>query len=62
VGEGIITGRVRTSNVLYETHGLVPTSEFGPVEELRIETMWNWTGASWGGLPNGTSIAQRLSR
>lgn len=49
--EGIITGRVRTTNVLYLSRGLVPQPEFEPPRELLIKEMWNWTGKSWGGLP-----------
>ena len=56
IEEGIITGRVRTTNVLYASRGLVPELEFEPAMELRIENMWHWTGQSWGGLPDGTSI------
>ena len=57
VEEGIITGRVRTTNLLYVSHGLVPEPEFEPVKELRINEMWRWTGKSWGGLSEGTSLA-----
>jgi len=60
VDEGIITGRVRTTNVLYLSRGFVPRPEFEPPMDLRIEEMWNWTGQSWGGLPDGTSIVDRL--
>ena len=60
VDEGIITGRVRTTNVLYLSGGLVRESEFGPPTELRIVDMWRWTGQSWGGLPDGTSITDHL--
>ena len=56
IDEGIITGRVRTINVLYVAKGLVPEPEFEPPRELRIDEMWHWTGRSWGGLPDGTSI------
>lgn len=59
VDQGIITGRVRTTNVLYLFRGLVPQPEFSPAMELRIENMWHWTGEDWGGLPDGTSIAER---
>jgi hypothetical protein len=59
VEEGIITGRVRTTNVLYASRGLVPMPEFEPARELRINEMWHWTGKSWGGLPDGTSLAAR---
>ena len=60
IDEGIITGRVRTSNVLYIIHVLVREPEFEPPRELRIEDMWLWTGQSWGGLPDGTSIVGDL--
>ena len=60
IDEGVITGRVRTTNVLYLSRGLVPEPEFGPPQELRIGEMWHWTGQSWGGLPDGTSLAARL--
>jgi hypothetical protein len=60
IDEGIITGRVRTTNVLYLHKGLVAKPEFGPETELRIDEMWKWTGNSWGGLPDGTSIVDHL--
>jgi hypothetical protein len=60
IDEGIITGRVRTTNVLYLSRGLVPQPEFEPAGELRIDEMWHWTGKSWGGLSDGTSIADHL--
>jgi hypothetical protein len=59
IDEGIITGRVRTSNVLYIARGLVPQPEFDPPTELHIETMWHWTGQNWRGLPDGTSIVDQ---
>ncbi|MDY3553518.1 hypothetical protein R5W24_002621 [Gemmata sp. JC717] len=58
--DGTFTGRVRTTNVLYSSSGLVPAPEFGPVQELRINELWHWTGKPWGGLPDGTSLAARL--
>jgi hypothetical protein len=60
IDEGIITGRVRTMNLLYLTHALIPAPEFEPPRELRIDEMWNWTGHSWGGLPDGTSMVDHL--
>jgi len=60
IDQGIIWCRVRTTNVLYCSHGLIPQPEFEPPRELRIEEMWNWTGQSWGGLPDGTSIVDHL--
>ena len=60
IDEGIITVQVRTTNVLYLSRGLIPKPEFEPPRELRIAEMWNWTGQSWGGLPDGTSIVKHL--
>jgi len=60
IGEGIITGRVRTTNVLYLSRGLIPQPEFEPARDLPIEELWRWTGQSWGGLPDGTSIVDHL--
>src|SRR5690242_19180340 len=62
VGQGIIVGRVRTTNLLYVLHGLVPEPEFEPERELRINEMWRWSGNQWGGLPDGSSIADRVHR
>ena len=52
--------RVRTTNVLYLSKGLAPEPEFEPARELHIDQMWHWTGKSWGGLPDGTSIVDGL--
>jgi hypothetical protein len=60
IDEGIITGRVRTTNVLYVSRGLVPKPDFEPARELHIDQMWHWTGKSWGGLPDGTSIVDHI--
>lgn len=60
IDEGIITGRVRTSNLLYVSKGLAPQPEFEAARELRIDEMWRWTGQSWGGMPDGNSIADGL--
>jgi hypothetical protein len=60
IDEGIILGRVRTTNVLYVSRGLAPQSDFEPAKELHIDKMWHWTGKSWGGLPDGTSLADHF--
>ena len=59
IDEGIITGRVRTTNVLYTSKGLMAQPEFEEARELRMDEMWRWTGKSWGGLPDGTSIVDQ---
>jgi hypothetical protein len=56
IDDGILTGRVRTMNLLYVSHGLVQEPNFEPERELKISEMWQWTGKNWGGLPDGTSI------
>ena len=58
IDQGIITGRVRTMNLLYLSQGLVEEPEFGPPTEMHIDQMWHWTGQPWGGLPNGKSIVE----
>jgi hypothetical protein len=58
--EGFITARVRTLNVLYVSKGLTAKPEFEPVRELRVDEIWHWTGKSWGGLPDGTSLVDHL--
>jgi hypothetical protein len=30
--------------------------------ELRIDELWHWTGKSWGGLADGTSIVDQVHR
>jgi len=60
IDEGVITGRARTTNVLYLSKGLIHPPEFTPATEFRIDEMWHWTGQSWGGLPDGTSIADHF--
>ena len=57
LADGIITGRVRTTNVLYLSRRLVPPPEFEPPRELQIEHLWDWTGQSWGGLPDPVSLS-----
>lgn len=60
IDEGIITGCVRTTNVLYLAKGLTTEPGYGPATELRINEMWNWTGESWGGLADGTSTVKPM--
>ena len=62
IDEGVISARVRTTNVLYLAKGHVLRPEFGPVTELHFDEMWRWTGQSSGGLPDGTSIADHVGR
>ncbi len=62
IDEGMIVGRVRTTNVLYVSKGFMPEPEFEPAKELNIKEMWHWTGERWGGLADGTSIVDHLDR
>ena len=55
IDEGIIVGRVRTTNVLYVSNGLVAESEFEPEQESQIDKLWVWTGKPWGGLATRAS-------
>ena len=59
IQDGLITCRVRTTNVLYVSRGLAIQPDFEPAKELRLDEMWKWTGQPWGGLPDGTSIVDR---
>lgn len=59
INEGIITCRVRTTNALYHSRGLVPPSEFEPAREMKIDDLWHRSGKSWGGLPDGTPTADK---
>lgn len=54
--EGFITARIRTTNILYQLRGLITESEFDAPKEVAIADLWNWSGKSWGGLPDGTSV------
>ena len=60
IDEGIVTAQVRTTNVLYVSRGLVPEPEFDSARELHIDELWHWSGKTWGGLPDGTSIVGDL--
>jgi hypothetical protein len=55
VEQGIIIGRVRTTNLLYLSRRLAGAPEFEPARELQIDQMWHWSGNRWGGMPNGAS-------
>lgn len=53
---------MRTTNLLYASQGLVAPPDFGPPIEIQIKEIWVWTGKSWGGLADGTSIVDHLGR
>jgi hypothetical protein len=49
MNDGIITARTRTWNVLYHFSKIQPQPDFGPVREIEIERLWDWSGELWGG-------------
>jgi hypothetical protein len=59
IAEGIIVGRYRTTNVLYTSRGLTEEPAFGEPQEIVLDHIWDWTGQDWGGLPDGTSLADK---
>jgi hypothetical protein len=48
IGQGIITARTRTWNVLYARRHATQ-ADFGPARQVKIEQLWAWAGNSWGG-------------
>ena len=60
IDEGLILGQVRTNNILYVKNELIEEQGFSEPMILDITKMWAWSGKSWGGLPDGTSIADHL--
>lgn len=60
IDAGFITAQIRTINVLYRSKGLVEKQGFGPPERIEVDKLWDWTGQSWGGLADGTSIVDHI--
>lgn len=60
INEGLIKGQVRTQNVLYLSKGLEEEQDFGETQVLEVSKMWKWSGQPWGGLPDGSSIADQV--
>jgi hypothetical protein len=54
IDSGVITARTRTWNVLYAVRGIEPKPAFGDVRLIRIDDLWTWTGAAWGGPVPGS--------
>lgn len=61
IESGFIVAAVRTNNILYTGGNLVAEANFGEPHRLSVTELWNWTGQSWGGLPDGTSIVDHLN-
>ena len=60
IDDGIVTAQIRTNNILYTSKGLMGESDYGDPQEYSIDHLWKWSGASWGGLPDGTSLANGI--
>ncbi len=60
IDDGFITARIRTTNVLYLSRGLVAAQPFGQPERIAVDQLWIWSGQPWGGLADGTSIADQF--
>lgn len=60
IDAGFVTVKIRTNNILYLRGGLIKESDFGPPERVAIDDLWRWTGKSWGGLADGTSIVDHI--
>ena len=60
IDDGLITICVKTNNLLYIYKKLAKESDYGHPVEIQVSDIWNWTGKDWGGLPDGTSLAERL--
>ena len=59
VDDGYLTVRMRTWNLLYAAKNLVKPEPLGEPQRVAIEELWKWSGQSWGGLPDGTSITSK---
>jgi len=57
LADGFILVRSRTDNLLYLSKSLTEKGDFSDPERVSIDQLWKWGGASWGGLPDGTSMA-----
>ena len=60
IGDGFVTVKMRTNNILYLRGGLTKETDFGPPERVAIDDLWRWSGKSWGGLADGTSIVDHI--
>ena len=63
IASGFITCKsIGTSNVLSVSSGLVGEVELESPQKIHIDNLWDWTGQTWGGLSDGTSLASRLRK
>jgi hypothetical protein len=49
LAEGFVTVRMRTWNVLYAIKAVTPRPNFSEPHRMKIEDLWHWSGAPWGG-------------
>jgi hypothetical protein len=47
IESGIITGKIRTWDVLYASKGIKEKPSFGDVQRFEIEHLWDWPGDPW---------------
>jgi len=59
IDDGFVMAKVRTYNLLYLSKRLTKKEPFSPAQRMAIDDLWKWTGKSWGGLPDGTSIVEK---
>ena len=57
---GFVVAQTKTDNILYLSNNLAAESAFDAPERIQVDKMWEWTGNSWGGLPDGTSIVDHV--
>ncbi|TWT75786.1 hypothetical protein CA13_73590 [Planctomycetes bacterium CA13] len=57
IESGFVVAQIRTNNILYMCNKLADEQHFSEPQRIAIDKIWEWTGQSWGGLPDGTSIA-----
>lgn len=60
IEDGFITARIRTTNVMYLSRGAVSSLAFEPPQQIALDQLWVWSGQPWGGLADGTSIADKI--
>jgi len=60
IDDGLIVGQVQTNNILYLSKDLAEEQNFSEPMTLEIKNMWKWSGRTWGGLADGTSIVDHI--
>ena len=60
IESGFIIAQIRTNNLLYMRNKLTLKQSFGEPQRISLDALWDWTGQSWGGLADGTTIADHV--